>query len=109
MFVETYFPAPYKPLARSLWKLRNGMVHSFTPRGFTVVQGASQKHLQPWDGDATGKTLVLNAEDFYGPMVAAYREYEGDLARSPVLQDRFVDRLKDKRQGGAIGIEMPPA
>lgn len=93
-FVSRYFPEIYGPVARSLWKFRNRMIHSFNPSPFLIVCHSSRMHLQAASG-----TPMLNAEDFYADTVAASRKYFGELYVNPKLQESFAKSIAEDEIG----------
>jgi hypothetical protein len=78
-FVQGYFPAEYRPLTDDLWRLRNGMIHGFTPRQFALMHNSGHAHLKRTDGGV----LILNAEDFYAAFVMASSRFFRELEGSP--------------------------
>lgn len=95
-FVSRYYPQGLREQADRLWKFRNMMVHCFHPGPFALTHHASRAHLT-----TTGPGVpVLNAQDFYGALLAASRAYFDELASSAHLQSRFAKRISDP-EGGA--------
>jgi hypothetical protein len=43
-FVKDYFPDPYRTHADNLWKLRNAMVHGFSPGPYALTHHHSETH-----------------------------------------------------------------
>jgi hypothetical protein len=97
LFVEEYYPDPYKPLAAQLWEFRNAMVHSFSPGPFKLTHHHSEVHLKMDE-----EVLVLNAEDFYAALVAASRAYFEALRTPSDIQKAFLQRVSSPKGGVVV-------
>ena len=94
-FIERFFPPELASRSSDLWAFRNSMVHSFNPGPFALTHHSSRVHLSTIHGP-----VVLNAEDFYGALLHAYRSYFVALFKDAELQSKFLKRLSAK-DGGA--------
>src|SRR5262245_44899760 len=93
-FVIAYFPPDYGALAGDLWEFRNGMIHGFSHRRFTLVEHQSHAHLRKTDGNS----IILNTEDFYVALLQASKKYFGELESVPHLESIVLARL----EGGPV-------
>ena len=93
-FVERFFPNSLKAEASDLWKLRNAIVHGFSPQPYVLTHHNGHLHLARQQG-----TLTLNAEDFYAALVSASRRYFDELRRDRSLQEAFLKRAEDPETG----------
>lgn len=100
-FVKKFFAPEYAPLADDLWKLRNSLVHSFSPRGFNLVHHRSDTHLSKHPGNGR---FILNAEDLYAALIAASRKYFDDLDADPSLKQNFAKRTNEE---GTLKVGPP--
>jgi hypothetical protein len=91
-FVARFFPEEFTPLAESLWRFRNLMVHSFNPGPFALTFNQSRLHLTAPNG-----VVILNAESFYSTLVTASAAYFRALADDESLQRNFVRRIAEGR------------
>jgi hypothetical protein len=94
-FIATYYPEDHRPHADQLWEFRNAKVHSFNPGPFGLTHHNSRNHLKAPLG-----ITMLNAEDFYGALLAASRAYFDAVAVDADLQANFLKRV-GARDGGA--------
>ena len=94
-FVSTFFPEIYLPFVDRLGTFRNHIVHSFNPTPFLILCHQSRMHLC-----AAGGEHMLNAEDFYGDLLAASRLYFKALYSDLELQARFAKRIAESDGGG---------
>ena len=93
-FVKHYFPNPYHNQTDALWKLRNAIVHGFSPGPYKLIHHNTQLHLTQ-DGGLT----ILNAEDFYAALVFASKRYFDDVGNDVDLQAAFVERVNHPGTG----------
>jgi len=104
-FVRGYYPPEYAPFAidgdNRLYKFRCRLVHGFSPAGFALVHHAGGEHLTIEGG--TGNPF-LNAEDFFGALLSASRQYFAEVRSDLNLRQLFIKRLGDRKQGGSIGV-----
>jgi len=103
-FIGDYCPAKYHQHASRLWQLRCGLVHSFTPRQWTLVSGRPDLHLKPSPiGD-----YYLNAEDLYADFRAVANCYFEQLRTTDDLKRLIERRLDDLEKGGGIYTGVLP-
>jgi len=89
-FVRDYFPEPYPSHADNLWKLRNALVHAFSPGPYALTHHHSEVHFTMQDG-----RYALNAEDFFGTLLVATQQYFSAVTGDTTLQAAFVERADD--------------
>jgi hypothetical protein len=100
-FVTAYFPPEYRPLADNLWRLRNCLVHAFSPGPFLLCHHQSDRHFV--DAPHGGNVLkTLNAENFYAALVHASAGYFAEVRVSADLQQNFRKRLADENGGAPM-------
>jgi len=93
-FVGEYMEDPFPSQTENLWKLRNAIVHAFSPRPCVLTHHNSHLHLSESENG-----VVLNAEDFYAALVAASNKYFKHVHRDPKLQKAFQNRADDPDAG----------
>lgn len=96
-FVRQYFPDEYGSYVNALWDFRNAIVHAFSTGPFSLTHHRSDLHLRIHD-----TLVILNAEDFYGALWSAARNYFTELRTSPDLQGALIKRIE--ASGGPIRI-----
>ena len=97
-FICGYFPQVYHAHADSLWKLRNSIVHGFSPGPYKLTHHNGHLHMR-----VDGGQPILNAEDFYAALVMASEQYFAALKNDGELQASFLQRAGDT-DTGVIGV-----
>jgi hypothetical protein len=99
-FIRKYFPVPYRSQADDLWKLRNAMVHAFSPDDFALAHHQGHLHLKTVNGQR-----VLNAEDFYASLVLATKSYFDELRGDDAMMKAFSERKQEAGNGVATVVQ----
>jgi hypothetical protein len=90
-FISKYFPPPLNTQVDDLWTLRNSGVHGFSTGPYKLTHHNGHVHLTE-----DGGHVVLNAEDLYGSLLFASRQYFEELRVSPELQTMFEERVVEE-------------
>ena len=97
-FLQTYFPAEYKPHAEKLYLFRCRMLHNSSPAHFTVWHAAPGMHLQA----STPADPGLDDGTFFAHFQQAAVQFFAELEADTTLQQGMLARLNNVNRGGAL-------
>lgn len=98
-FITRFFPSQYKKLPSLIWDgIRNGIVHTFSPKSFQYSQSYIGFQFFVEDQNVPGHVtkanntilIRINVFELYRLLKRAIEDYRAELGKNENLQDKFI-------------------